>query len=233
MLFFLLGVGALVLYLWGGRAFVNANPARIAQQLRLSGGILALIAGVVLTLTGRAGFGVPLAMLGFSALTRLGRTRRATQRTPGASSNARSAMLEMALDIDSGEMQGRVLAGRFAGRDLEGLTSGELLMLMGDVSQADRDGAALLEAYLDRRMPSWREDLQGDAGAGRHHAAGQGPMTEQEAYEVLGLDPGAAAPEIRRAHRELMKKLHPDQGGSNYLASRVNQAKDVLTRAQR
>jgi hypothetical protein len=233
MLFFLLGTGALALYLWGGRAFVNANPARMAQQVRSGLGILALVAGVVLTVTGRFGLGVPLAMMGISALSRLGRTRRASRRTPGALSRARSAMLEMELDIDSGEMRGRVVAGRFSGRELDALSVAELGVLMGDVAAGDRDGAALLEAYLDRRMPRWREDLQRDAGARSHNAAGQGPMTEQEAYEVLGLDPGAAAPEIRRAHRELMKKLHPDQGGSNYLASRVNQAKDVLTRAQR
>jgi len=91
---------------------------------------------------------------------------------------------------------------------------------------------ALLAAYLDRRDAGWREHAQADAAAGRGGAP-RGPMSQEEAYQVLGLQPGAKAEDIVHAHRTLMKRIHPDQGGTNYLAARVNEAKDTLLRQHR
>jgi hypothetical protein len=137
----------------------------------------------------------------------------------------------MELDHDSGAMRGRIVAGRHDGANLDALDPQTLIGLLGEIDDDSRD---LLAAYLDRRQPSWREHAQGDAAAGsRTRAAPSGKMTEEEAYQILGVQPGATAEDVSRAHRSLMKKLHPDQGGSTYLAARVNAAKDVLLRRHR
>ena len=133
----------------------------------------------------------------------------------------------MQLDHDSGKMSGKVLRGRFAGQALATLDRASLMSLSAEIG-SDSDSAALLEAYLDRRFPDWREDIQGDRAARSGGAADSGPMTDKQAYEILGLLPGAGEAEIRAAHRRLMKRVHPDQGGSTFLAAKINQAKDWL-----
>jgi hypothetical protein len=91
-----------------------------------------------------------------------------------------------------------------------------------------------LTAYFDGGRSRRREHAQSDPDAGfSTRPATSGKMTEQEAYQVLGVAPGSSTAEISRAHRLLMKKLHPDQGGTTYLAARINEAKDVLLRSHR
>ena len=135
----------------------------------------------------------------------------------------------MELAHDTGAMQGRILAGPYEGTSLDALNVPTLVRLAGEI---DEESRALLAAYLDRRDAGWREHADAGAATGRGPAP-SGPMTQEEAYQILGLQPGASAEEIGRTHRSLMKKLHPDQGGSTYLAARVNQAKDVLLRRHR
>jgi hypothetical protein len=232
---FLLGVVVLILLLWSANAFSKADPKQAARILRTIGGIGALLLAVFLLIRGEIGVAIPIGAAGLGLLgwVRLwpaslgGRTRK----SPGQVSHVRSAFLEMELDHDSGAMRGRVLAGRYKGASLDALDQATLIGLIGDV---DNDSRQLLMAYLDRREPGWREHAQRDAAAGQGSGvAPGGKMTEEEAYQVLGLQPGASVEEIGRAHRSLMKKLHPDQGGSTYLAARVNQAKDVLLRRHR
>jgi hypothetical protein len=133
----------------------------------------------------------------------------------------------MRLDHDSGDMTGRVLAGEQAGRALDELIERELFSLRDEIA-GDEESLALLEAYLDRRLPGWREHVEGDTTARTGGAADASAMTDEQAYEILGLAPGAGEAEIRAAHRRLMKRVHPDQGGSTFLAAKINQAKDWL-----
>jgi hypothetical protein len=138
--------------------------------------------------------------------------------------------LEVELDHDTGEVRGRVLKGAFAGRNLEDLTPLDMARLWQDCRFADPQSAQILEAALDRTHPSWREDLaraDGESAAGSGSGMGS-RMTREQALEVLGLKEGASEVDIRRAHRDLMMKLHPDHGGSTFLAAKINEAKDVL-----
>jgi hypothetical protein len=136
----------------------------------------------------------------------------------------------MELDHETGAMRGRILAGRHDGATLAAL---DVATVVGFLPAIDDESRALLAAYLDRRAPGWREHAKADAVAGHRSPGWGGKVTEEEAYQILGLEPGASAAEIGHAHRTLMKKLHPDQGGSTYLTARVNEAKDVLLRRHR
>jgi hypothetical protein len=136
----------------------------------------------------------------------------------------------MTLDHDTGGLTGQIAAGPNAGHWLDEF---DLPQLAAMIPGFDAESVALLESYLDRRFPAWRQNAQGNAAGRQGGAATSGKMTDEEAYQILGLQPGAGRDEIGRAHRALMKKLHPDQGGSTYLAARVNEAKDTLLRNHR
>jgi hypothetical protein len=216
-------------------AFTQSSPQGFARGVRFAGGVLALAGaaflaalGQVLTAAGLAIFGAGL--LGWIPWRPMQMGPQG-QRPQGQVSRVRTTFIEMELDHDTGAMpRGRIIAGRYAGASLDTL---ELSTLAALQLEFDQESRSLLAAYLDRRDPRWRENAQAGASARQRAAANSSKMTEQEAYQVLGLEPGASADEISRAHHALMKKLHPDQGGSTYLAARVNEAKDVLTRRHR
>ena len=230
---FLLGVVALFLLLWAASSFIKADPKEVARVLRWIGGIAALLLAGFLLFRGQIGIAIPLGAFGLGLLgwtsfwpTPFGAR---TQRSTGQVSRVQTAFLEMELDHDTGRMHGRVLAGSYQGASLDALDRAALMKLLGEVDDDSRD---LLVAYLDRREPGWREHAQHHAGSGTRPTTG-GKMTEEEAYQILGLQRGASTEEISRAHRSLIKKLHPDQGGTTYLAARINEAKDVLLRRHR
>jgi DnaJ domain len=232
----LFGLVVLALVLWALNSFTKVNPQTAAVVLKTGGGLGALAVAGVLGVRGRLDIAIPLGLTGLGLLGWLpwsmpGIAAR-TQKREGQMSRVRSAFVEMELDHDTGAMRGRVLAGRHEGAMLDAL---DVATLTGFLSEIDEESRALLMAYLDRREPRWREHAQADAATstpGRGWSGG-GKMTEEEAYQILGVQPGASAENIGRAHRALMKKLHPDQGGSTYLAARVNEAKEVLLRRHR
>jgi hypothetical protein len=228
------GVVVLALLLYAMQAFANVDPRKLAPVVKLAGGVATLGGAAFLAARGQIGLAVPLGitalgLLGWLPFGPAGFFHR-TQKSEGQVSRVRSAFIEMELDHDSGAMRGRILAGRHEGASLDAL---DLPTLTGFLPGIDEESRALLMAYLDRRAPAWRDDMQGDPAAGPSRAWSSGKMTEEEAYQILGVAPGAAVEDISRAHRALMKKLHPDQGGSTYLAARVNEAKDVLLRRHR
>ncbi len=229
-----LGLVALVLALWVLNVISKVDPRVGARVVKAAGGLLSLGLAVFLGLRGEIAVAIPLGIFGLGLLGWMpfgpaGFSQR-TQKSSGQTSRVRSSFFEMELDHDTGAMRGRITAGRLEGVTLEAL---DVPTLAGLLNEIDEESRALLMAYLDRRDAGWREHAQGDAAAGRRAPPSSGKMTEQEAYQILGLQPGASADAISRAHRALMKKLHPDQGGSTYLAARVNEAKEILLRRHR
>jgi hypothetical protein len=241
MLTLVLGIAVLVIVLWAVSAFSKVDPRKLTQIGKMArqstgkiGGFALLAFAAFLGIRGQIYIAIPLGitalgLLGWMPFGPAGFGERTKRRT-GQVSRVRSAFVEMELDHDTGAMRGRILAGPHEGVTLDAVDVGTLVAAL---AQIDEESRALLMAYLDRREPGWRAHAEGGAHAREAAAPQSGKMTEEEAYQILGLQPGAAAEEIGRAHRSLMKKLHPDQGGSTYLAARVNEAKEVLLRRHR
>lgn len=228
----LFGIAAAALVWWLLKVFARSDTVAVARAVKIVGGIAALGAAVAIGAKGQIATallvgGLGAWMLGWSGLPLPGPLGR-FQKAAGRYSRIRSAMIEMEIDHATGGVEGSVLAGAFAGRRLSSLGPENLRRLYDECGALDPDGVPLLEAYLDRRFAGWREDAQGDRDTRTRTHAHSGVMTKDEAYQILGLKPGASLDEIRHAHRTLIKKLHPDQGGTAYLAARVNQAREVL-----
>lgn len=229
-------VGVYYLLRW----FARTPPRQLARYLKQGAlyGVIGVL--VLLAVTGRlnwvfaaAAAAIPLGQRLFTLLQVLPAVKRvlgglgigqADDEDP-ARSSIRTRFLHMTLDHASGEMRGTVLEGPYEGRGLDDLEMPQLMELLARCRSEDPQSASVLEAWLDRTFgEEWVDHAAGKETPG---AAG-GPMTREQALEILGLQEGAGKEDIRDAHRRLMQKLHPDRGGSTYLATLLNQAKDRL-----
>ncbi len=230
MVYILIGIVVLAALWLMARAFVAADPKKLAVGVKWVGG--AGLGALALLMLVRGNFQVMGAALGM-ILPLLVRWRRLWQMlfggrsapSSGTGSTAGSSLdtlfLRVALDHATGRMTGEVIAGRLQGRRLEDLSMAEAVALMAE-AETDPATVQVVESFLDREHPAWRET------AGPPPGGGSGSMSREEALKVLDLAEGASPEEIRDAHRRLMRTNHPDRGGSTYIAAQINRAKDVL-----
>ncbi len=237
MSYFVLGIAVLAGLILTGKWFVSAEPKSIITLGKW--GLIGVIVLIVIffVLSGR----IALALWTLPVLLPWLMRARAAARMArnystmsgggagGRSSEVSSAFLEMRLDHDSGDMDGTVRKGAHAGARLSTLSFDALTALYDSYEREDGESARLLAAFLDRMHPDWRQcHEQGTASAGDSFAAGSGHMSRDEALRILGLGKDADAAEIKAAYHRLIAGLHPDRGGSAYLAAKINEARDVL-----
>jgi hypothetical protein len=212
--------------------FLRANPSSLARGMRM---VLVVLGAVAVG--GMLIFGLRFLpsllpeLFGLAGLVITGLIARALRNRPsggfsspgtGRRTEVHTAFLKAWIDHGTGDVGGTVLTGRFAGRTLDRLSDSELLDLHEEC-RGDADSLRVMEAYLDRRLNvDWRTAKQPPPRGPRSD------MTREEALAVLGLAEGASEEEIRAAHRRLIRRTHPDVGGTADLAARINRAKDVL-----
>jgi hypothetical protein len=231
----LLGVAALGVILLIIRGLAYADPKLLIRILRYAGAAGLGIFTVLLALTGRLAPALFLGSMAWGLATgghvwpsgwpHYSRGSSRPQSRSGGTSSVRAVWVEMELNHDSGEMNGIVLKGAHAGKSLDQLSRQELTSLYFEASADNPESGRLLEAWLDRAIgPDWRNDAHQHKPDDRR----QGPMSRDEALKIFGLHEGASDDEIRAAHRRLMLQNHPDRGGSDYLAAKINEARDTL-----
>jgi len=222
-LYLIIFLTVLVLFFW----LILTNPAQKSAALLTRGGpFILIVVGALLTLLQRGVIGLPLLILGVSWWRR-GRPIQPSGYSGGRKSTVRSTHLEMELDHDSGDMDGTILTGAQQGVQLSSMSEEELIAFYTDVC-SDPDSASLLESYLDRYHAGWQERANQDDFNRGSTASGTENMTREEAYQILGLEPGASRDDIHHAYRRLIKGVHPDSGGSAFLSAKINAAKDLL-----
>jgi len=235
LLWLLLGFFLLILTIAAVRWFATAQPGSVLRAFRwtaiVAGGLLLLLVafGAARQLLAIA---LPLLLPLLAQLPNWLRRMRLPEGSGGGrTSSVETRFLRMQLDHDSGAMEGTILEGELKGRRLSELGLPDLVQLWIKFRVEDEQSADVLEAYLDRVYSAeWRAGAQDEAGGASSDAAqaARPSMTEEEARAVLGVGADADEAEIRAAHRRLMQQLHPDRGGSDYLAAKINEARQVL-----
>jgi len=241
--YLVLGVALLAAFLIGARWYATANVRKLKKVLFYLFGALALALAVFFVTTGRLGWAVfaisallPMLLRArsvYRAARNFSRMAGAGQGAPsGQTSDVDTRFLRMGLDHDTGDVWGEVIDGPYKGRRLDDMTVSEKLDLLRHCWAEDEPSARVLEAYLDRVHPDWRDrsEQAGPQAGGGADTARPGGMTRDQALAVLGLSEGASREEIKAAYQRIISGLHPDHGGSDYLAAQVNEAKAVLLR---
>jgi hypothetical protein len=232
----LLGAALLSLILVLLRAMAFADPKLLVKSLRYAAAGACGAFAVFLAVAGRWAPAMVLGSMAWGLATRghpwpsgwapfSGGPSSRSRPKQNETTSVRTAWLEMELDHDTGAMRGTVLRGTHAAKTLASLGRGALLAFYLEAGTADAETARLLEAYMDRTLGTdWRAEVERERSAAQSGTA----MSREEALKILGLQQGATEDQIRAAHRRLMMQNHPDRGGSDYIAAKINEAKNVL-----
>jgi DnaJ domain len=163
---------------------------------------------------------IPLLIRWFPMIQHYHKTRSQPQASAGNSSNVKTQILSMVMDHDSKHLSGEVISGPYTGSNLDNLELSQLQTLLDYCHQQEQDSAQLLITYLNHRFgDNWQSTTANNPA---------NTIDDTAAYAILGLAQGASREAIIQAHRRMIQKLHPDRGGSNYLAAQINQAKELL-----
>jgi hypothetical protein len=220
----------LIAAVWLTMRWLKGLPAEARRKagfnvaLLAAGAILliALLTGRLNPLIAMVAAAIPMMQRLMTAKSMFDRLRSATQAGPTEATDTETRFLSVRVDPSTRKLSGKVKEGPFAGRRLEDLSLMELLSMLEEYRRSDPPSAAALVAYLHQHHPG------ANNGASRGASPPAEGMSLTEARDILGVSGDAGREEILRAHRQLIQRLHPDRGGSNYLAAKINQAKDLL-----